>query len=131
QAEDGIRDFHVTGVQTCALPISDVADTAGWRSDGFLKIFDRQDLLFLPKGKAGFIREGGTFGYKEGDAAIYSYFLPQRAKQLIALMGGDSLFSAALHQRLEQEDIVFDNEPAFHIPYLFAYAGRPDRTQYW
>src|SRR5690606_39012685 len=25
QAEDGIRDFHVTGVQTCALPISLVA----------------------------------------------------------------------------------------------------------
>src|SRR5690606_941268 len=25
QAEDGIRDFHVTGVQTCALPISDAA----------------------------------------------------------------------------------------------------------
>src|SRR5690606_41080534 len=25
QAEDGIRDFHVTGVQTCALPI--------WRED--------------------------------------------------------------------------------------------------
>src|SRR5207302_2266189 len=26
QAEDGIRDFHVTGVQTCALPI--LADRA-------------------------------------------------------------------------------------------------------
>src|SRR5690606_41195110 len=25
QAEDGIRDFHVTGVQTCALPISMLA----------------------------------------------------------------------------------------------------------
>src|SRR5690606_40494502 len=25
QAEDGIRDFHVTGVQTCALPISVLA----------------------------------------------------------------------------------------------------------
>src|SRR5690606_40028738 len=25
QAEDGIRDFHVTGVQTCALPIFDPA----------------------------------------------------------------------------------------------------------
>src|SRR6266511_4933510 len=24
QAEDGIRDFHVTGVQTCALPISSI-----------------------------------------------------------------------------------------------------------
>src|SRR5207253_5000033 len=26
QAEDGIRDGHVTGVQTCALPIYEVAD---------------------------------------------------------------------------------------------------------
>src|SRR5690606_38776157 len=29
QAEDGIRDFHVTGVQTCALPICDCYGTAG------------------------------------------------------------------------------------------------------
>src|SRR5437879_11646762 len=27
QAEDGIRDTSVTGVQTCALPISDVIQT--------------------------------------------------------------------------------------------------------
>src|SRR5690606_40500239 len=27
QAEDGIRDFHVTGVQTCALPISLAGDS--------------------------------------------------------------------------------------------------------
>src|SRR5437762_12339935 len=27
QAEDGIRDTSVTGVQTCALPILDVAET--------------------------------------------------------------------------------------------------------
>src|SRR5690606_22553339 len=30
QAEDGIRDFHVTGVQTCALPIY----TPAWTPDG-------------------------------------------------------------------------------------------------
>src|SRR5690606_40564835 len=36
QAEDGIRDFHVTGVQTCALPILD-AGVAGVR--------ERDDLL--------------------------------------------------------------------------------------
>src|SRR5690606_41008003 len=31
QAEDGIRDFHVTGVQTCALPISiETAATASF-----------------------------------------------------------------------------------------------------
>src|SRR5436309_1009858 len=28
QAEDGIRDFHVTGVQTCALPIFDARDVS-------------------------------------------------------------------------------------------------------
>src|SRR5690606_39290113 len=27
RAEDGIRDFHVTGVQTCALPIYEVMTT--------------------------------------------------------------------------------------------------------
>src|SRR5690606_39454355 len=30
QAEDGIRDFHVTGVQTCALPISRAARCRRW-----------------------------------------------------------------------------------------------------
>src|SRR2546429_3809534 len=29
QAEDGIRDVAVTGVQTCALPICTVTDTSG------------------------------------------------------------------------------------------------------
>src|SRR5690606_40378868 len=29
QAEDGIRDFHVTGVQTCALPILNFPPTPG------------------------------------------------------------------------------------------------------
>src|SRR5690606_15309813 len=31
QAEDGIRDFHVTGVQTCALPISVLCLARGLR----------------------------------------------------------------------------------------------------
>src|SRR5690606_41064273 len=35
QAEDGIRDFHVTGVQTCALPICrDPAEPNRWLSYG-------------------------------------------------------------------------------------------------
>src|SRR5690606_42008668 len=36
QAEDGIRDFHVTGVQTCALPIypTGMSDTEPMRSEG-------------------------------------------------------------------------------------------------
>src|SRR5690606_39542773 len=38
QAEDGIRDFHVTGVQTCALPISNAEQAA------FRPVYSRTDL---------------------------------------------------------------------------------------
>src|SRR5690606_10369848 len=33
QAEDGIRDFHVTGVQTCALPIWELGGVRGPTGD--------------------------------------------------------------------------------------------------
>src|SRR6266487_6633943 len=33
QAEDGIRDGRVTGVQTCALPISSLADAILWKDN--------------------------------------------------------------------------------------------------
>src|SRR5690606_40346803 len=45
QAEDGIRDFHVTGVQTCALPILSYDNTLRldgihWRHVKFIEQFD-------------------------------------------------------------------------------------------
>src|SRR5690606_39948700 len=42
QAEDGIRDFHVTGVQTCALPIS---VGAGWHACPVTEIDANIDAL--------------------------------------------------------------------------------------
>src|SRR5690606_5726045 len=39
QAEDGIRDFHVTGVQTCALPISSSEDERCGSRAGFARPF--------------------------------------------------------------------------------------------
>src|SRR5690606_40397430 len=38
QAEDGIRDFHVTGVQTCALPISYFNKTIQAAQDNWRKV---------------------------------------------------------------------------------------------
>src|SRR5205823_7367777 len=35
QAEDGIRDKLVTGVQTCALPISRASQRFGWRATSY------------------------------------------------------------------------------------------------
>src|SRR5690606_34278818 len=42
QAEDGIRDFHVTGVQTCALPI--------FNDDPTLFALERGTLAFAKAG---------------------------------------------------------------------------------
>src|SRR5690606_3742085 len=36
QAEDGIRDFHVTGVQTCALPIFEILEPGGAPAGGVI-----------------------------------------------------------------------------------------------
>src|SRR5690606_39468480 len=60
QAEDGIRDFHVTGVQTCALPIywigvrnkyfaaiispDNPAGVEGAYVEGFRKLFQNQGI---------------------------------------------------------------------------------------
>src|SRR5690606_40253087 len=50
QAEDGIRDFHVTGVQTCALPI--------WAARLTARL--NPTLLALPTiGQVGVIAVGG------------------------------------------------------------------------
>src|SRR5690606_37431406 len=46
QAEDGIRDFHVTGVQTCALPIYTIGSP-----DGDLSFDTRDSAPFVPKCK--------------------------------------------------------------------------------
>src|SRR5690606_40402821 len=43
QAEDGIRDFHVTGVQTCALPISGADPPDVTEHTGGLKTTRRHD----------------------------------------------------------------------------------------
>src|SRR5207302_4682183 len=46
QAEDGIRDFHVTGVQTCALPIF-------YDEEAMVDISaERLDRYFLRRGRS-------------------------------------------------------------------------------
>src|SRR5256886_4122504 len=47
QAEDGIRDLTVTGVQTCALPIFDPKRIAGIQSNRSLVDFLISDARFM------------------------------------------------------------------------------------
>src|SRR5690606_33821830 len=47
QAEDGIRDFHVTGVQTCALPILQLPSLQKARAEAYIGIRDIYQQLYI------------------------------------------------------------------------------------
>src|SRR5690606_39561449 len=69
QAEDGIRDFHVTGVQTCALPISVIALAAAFIMGLFITLEIAPVLVKL-------ISAAGPYDYllekTENDYRLYS-----------------------------------------------------------
>src|SRR5690606_39615543 len=56
QAEDGIRAFHVTGVQTCALPISIVL--GGWGFDPIIADAEDQTRALETAGYIGIMLAG-------------------------------------------------------------------------
>src|SRR5690606_26042471 len=63
QAEDGIRDFHVTGVQTCALPLSEV-EAMRERMADIRKRVHAMLAAKLPGYDADyFVRQQGMFTY--------------------------------------------------------------------
>src|SRR5690606_40985985 len=45
QAEDGIRDFHVTGVQTCALPICHLLTNGAAESVGNMLVHGHPSVI--------------------------------------------------------------------------------------
>jgi putative alpha-1,2-mannosidase len=101
------------------------------RSYNYRNLFDPAALFLLPREGDRFRLHPGNSGYKEGDAWVYTYFVPQHPKDLVNLLGGGEAFTERLDSAFSRQDILFDNETVFHIPYLFNYAGRPGKTQEW
>src|SRR2546426_3612616 len=67
QAEDGIRDYKVTGVQTCALPICALRRARLWPRD---ESRDRMAGARLEAGVRGVARPGGGRRALDGDARV-------------------------------------------------------------
>src|SRR5690606_466148 len=80
QAEDGIRDFHVTGVQTCALPIFADIDVDASTSEVTLRVLVNNPKLTLLPGM--FVRALITFGEDQN-----ALLIPQQAVQRDASLG--------------------------------------------
>jgi predicted alpha-1,2-mannosidase len=71
--------------------------------------------------------EGNSF--VEASSWIFSFFVPHDVPALIELMGGNDAFVAKLDQFFDDGHFDPTNQPSFHIPWLYNYAGAPDKTQ--
>jgi predicted alpha-1,2-mannosidase len=71
----------------------------------------------------------------EADSWIYTWFVPHDVQGLIDAMGGREAFVAKLDAFFDGGHDDPSNEPAFHTPYLYVYAGAPwktaDRVRAW
>jgi len=119
------------------------------RARYFENLFDPSTGFMRPRKNGGFVSpflpNEVTFNYTEGNAWVYTFFVPQDVGDLIALMGGREKFAAKLNELFttndkltgrEQPDITgligqyaHGNEPSHHIAYLSNYAGEPWKTQ--
>ncbi len=132
-----------------ALGQHDVAGRYAKRANNWQNVFDPGTAFMRGKTKEG--AWVAPFNPNAIDADSYteanawqSYFVPQDVPGLIRSMGGDEKFAARLDQVFESkeqivnfsEDVVgligmyaHGNEPCHHYAYLYAYAGRPWKTQ--
>ena len=119
------------------------------RARYFDNLFDSSTGFMRPKKNGGFVSpfvpNEVTFNYTEGNAWVYSFFVPHDIPRLIELEGGKEKFAAKLDELFtttdkltgrEQPDITgligqyaHGNEPSHHIAYLYDYAGQPWKTQ--
>ena len=119
------------------------------RAQNYKNLYDKQTGFMRPKQNGNWISpfqpNEVTFNYTEGNAWVYSFFVPQDISGLIELQGGKANFARKLdelfttEQKLagrEQPDITgligqyaHGNEPSHHIAYLCNYAGEPWKTQ--
>jgi predicted alpha-1,2-mannosidase len=95
---------------------------------GFIRSRHRDGSWLTPFTAMDFCTWGGPTFY-EGNSWTYSTFVPQDVAGLIQQSGGPETFVRRL-------DAFFDvpfrydvgNEPGFLAPYLYIWAGRPDKT---
>lgn len=78
---------------------------------------------FDPNTKASFICEGTAFQY--------TWYVPQDIPGLVKAMGGQDIFISKLNEFFDKGYYWHGNETDHQAPYLFAMAGKPEKTQEW
>jgi predicted alpha-1,2-mannosidase len=116
------------------------------RSNYWKNVFDSASGFARSKNSAGNwmlpFNPKESIGFQEGNAWIYTWYVPQDIAGLIQSMGGtirfqqklDSLYQApdAPYRSIKNHGYYglseFSNEPSHHVPYLYSYIGKPAQT---
>mgnify|MGYP001318819314 FL=1 len=129
------------------------------RSYNYRNLFNPETRFFHPKDKDGKFIEGvdyrysGGLGardyYDENNGYIYRWDVQHNIGDLVSLIGGNEVFTAALDSMFDTPlgkskyeffsrfpdhtgnvgQFSMANEPCLHIPYLYNYANKPWMTQ--
>lgn len=137
-----------------SLGMTAVQEEYDARGKSYKAVYDSSIGFMRPKLSDGQFREDYDpmdthgQGFIEGNAWNYGLYVPQDVEDMIQMMGGkdfmskklDSLFTMEIADKYieKHEDITRDgiignyvhgNEPGHHIPYLYNWAGNPEKTQ--
>ncbi|HWG01619.1 MAG TPA: GH92 family glycosyl hydrolase [Trebonia sp.] len=143
--EYALDDFSISRLAQ-DLRQRSVAGTFTRRSQNWANIFDTADGYIEPRDAAGAFPSGppvqtssagfGQDGFQEGNAAQYTWMVPQNLRGLIQGIGGDQAAVSRLDTYFTQLNAGPNepyhwqgNEPSLDTPWVYDTAGEPWRTQ--
>ncbi|HET9169617.1 MAG TPA: GH92 family glycosyl hydrolase [Actinospica sp.] len=138
-------DFAISQL-AAALGQSSTASTYLGRSQNWTNVFNTDTGYIQPRDGSGQFPEFGPTtdgmgsfgqsGFQEGDAAQYTWMVPQNIGGLISSMGGDSAAISRLDTFFTQSNAGPNapyywagNEPSLGTPWIYDYAGAPYKTE--
>jgi predicted alpha-1,2-mannosidase len=142
--EYAVDDFAISQL---AQDLGDATDTALFarRSRNWANLFDTANGYIEPRDASGAFPPGppvqvkpgkGQDGFQEGNAAQYTWTVPQDLAGLIKAMGGDlaavgrlDTFFTRLNAGPDQPFAWLGNEPGLDTPWIYDSAGEPWQTQ--
>lgn len=142
--EYALDDFAISTLAG-SLHQTGTAATFAARSQNWADVFDTADGYVEPRDASGAFPSGppvpvltgfGQSGFQEGNAAQYTWMVPQNLQGLIQGIGGDQAAAARLDSYFTQLNAGPNapnhwqgNEPALDTPWVYDSVGQPWKTQ--
>jgi predicted alpha-1,2-mannosidase len=110
------------------------------RSENYKNTFDSETRYMRRRNRDGsFVKDFDPFffgcangwngsGYMEGNAWLYTFFVPHNVPDLINLVGKKT-FNTRLEEGFMKDLVDMGNQPNLQAPFLFNYSGKPWLTQ--